>query len=93
MHRYRIVAQITLILSVLNLALAAPVLVSDVPEAAVPTSVAPEAEVPAAEVPEASDDPGPSGSQDTMAPPQHARPSLDQTSGYHVPHVSEITSV
>jgi hypothetical protein len=66
MHRYRIFAQISLILSIVNLVLAAP------------TRIVPLPGVPEAEVPEASGDPGPSEAPHALAAPVQIEPEVSQ---------------
>jgi hypothetical protein len=98
MHRYRIVAQISLILSILNLVLATPIVVQEIHEARVDEIVAAD-DVPA--MPEKSDELGaasdrptsPAPSPDAIASPQHSSLSDgSMSSGYPVPHLSSDSS-
>ncbi len=98
MHKYRIVAQISLVLSILNLVLAAPIVVREIPE--------PHGDVMAVTedvgaVPkkwrelEVSSDRSrsPRSSPDAMASPQHLSLSDGSTSsGYPAPHLSSDSS-
>ena len=87
MHRYRIVAQISLILSVLNLVLAAPILVQEIHEARRDEMVVAEdvAAVPKWSRMEAPDpDLSPDASPHAMASPERASPSeASMSSGYY----------
>src|ERR1700679_4273707 len=98
MHRYRMVAQISLILSILSLALATPIVVQEIHEARNDEIVAAD-DVPA--MPEKSDELGaasdrptsPAPSPDAMASPQHSSLSDgSMSSGYPVPHLSSDSS-
>jgi hypothetical protein len=95
MHRYRIVTQVSLIFSILNLVLAAPVGVPETPHEAVV----------AEDVPATPNNPGeletapggstsPPPSPDAMASPQHSSLSGSSTSsGYPAPYLSSDESV
>jgi hypothetical protein len=99
MHRYKIVARISLILFILNLVLATPIVVHEIHKARGDEVVAAE-DVPA--MPEKSDELGaasgrptsPPPSPDAIASPQHSSLSDGSTSsGYPVPHLSSDSSV
>ncbi|KAI0276233.1 hypothetical protein BGY98DRAFT_715927 [Russula aff. rugulosa BPL654] len=102
MHRYRIVTQISLIFSILNLVLAAPIVVQEKHEARgdemvvaedVPVAVMPKKRSKLEEAPEGSTSLPPS-SLDAMASPQHSSLSDGSTSsGYPTPHLSSASSV
>ena len=93
MHRQRIIAQIYLILSILNLVLATPIVVQEIHEARGNEMVVAE-DVPA--MPKKSD-----GSMsllsfpDSMTSPQHSSSSLSEgsTSSGHTQHVSSDSEV
>ena len=101
MHRYRIIAQISLILSILNLILAAPMVLQEIHEARgddskSKTAVAEPEDVPVMpEKPdelEATSTPLPPSS-DSMASPQHSSLSDGSTSsGYPTPYLSSASS-
>jgi hypothetical protein len=98
MHPYKIVAQISLILSILNLILAAPIVVQEIHYSRGDETVVAE-DVPALpkksdELEAASDRPtSPPPSPDAMASPQHSSLSDGSTSsGYPVPHLSSDSS-
>ncbi|KAF8494139.1 hypothetical protein F5888DRAFT_1848287 [Russula emetica] len=99
MHRYRIVAQISLILSILNLVLAAPVAVQEIHEARGDETVVAEDLVAMTkelgESEAASDkSSSPPPSPDELASPQHSLLSDGSaSSGYPVPHLSSDESV
>jgi hypothetical protein len=101
MHPYKIVAQISLIFSILNLVLTAPIVVQEIPEARGDEMVVAE-DVPALskksdELEAASDmyrPTSPPPPPDAMASPQHSSLSGGSTSsGYPDPHLSSDESV
>jgi hypothetical protein len=98
MHPYKIVAQISLIFSILNLVLTAPIVVQEIPEARGDEMVVAE-DVPALskksdELEAASDTPtSPPPFPGAMASPQHSPLSDGSTSsGYPVPHLLSDSS-